>query len=274
MVCPNCGNNISWRETSCPYCGAANPTQKKETVRKRKRRQKAKPVYLALAAAALLILILILLPKGDKKDNSKPQEAKPSISATTPDRNATEDTTPQVTKDPEPTGEMVLDPAAYSGLDEFAKSETCARIMVQNQQNGTGAPARYAIADLNADGADELLVVSGEREGLYDTLIFTADLNLSAAIASYDVLLFDADEQAIAYQPYAPQGTLEDGGYCAGHSYYKLHAASGALYPLYSIGVDEGVPLKDNGGVTETITLEEWKAAIDKLKPFSWQTIA
>lgn len=273
MVCPNCGNNISWRETSCPYCGAANPTQKKETVRKRKRRQKAKPVYLALAAAALLILILILLPKGDKKDNSKPQETKPSVTTAT-DRNLTEDTTPQVTKDPEPTGEMVLDPAAYSGLDEFAKSETCARIMVQNQQNGTGAPARYAIADLNADGADELLVVSGEREGLYDTLIFTADLNLSAAIASYDFLLFDADEQAIAYQPYAPQGTLEGGGYCAGHSYYKLHAASGALYPLYSIGVDEGVPLKDNGGVTETITLEEWQAAIDKLQSFSWQTIA
>lgn len=277
MLCPKCGEKMSWREPVCPKCGAVNPTQQKEKEKKKKDRV---PKLVLLGAALLLVLLIILAfkscGKGDKTpDRSMTAALTGEQSGTEPKGGAAQTPAPQETGKPDPSTEPgeTKDPASYGSPEAYAASSACACFMAEQQTWGNGKPAAWVLLDINSDGFQELLITSGEVEGRKDTLIFTSDLQFSALVTSYGDICYDPDEQAIAYRPNTPMGSLEDGGYCDGHTYYKFHGASGSLYPLYSIGVDEGVALKDNGGITQTITVEQWQEAVAKLQELAWKPL-
>lgn len=272
MVCPNCGNNFNWRDSKCPHCGTLNPTQKKERSRKKRRRKRRRPILFLLLALCIILIILCVTHCG-KGDAPKPTDPPKTIQT----QEASPEETPEPSEaapEPSETAPQTTEDAVFSTLEELAKSSRMKQLMKDNASGGDGVPRFYALVDLNGDGTQQLLVMSGEKDGYCDTLLFTADGNLSYVAASYDTVMLDPGERALAFQPVRPQGELQVGNYSGGYKYYKLHAASGALYPLYLLGIDEGVPQKDLGGVTEMITMEDWQEAMNHLQAPAWKELS
>ncbi len=266
---------MSWREPSCPHCGAVNRNANKRRVRRKKK--KLNPLFLLLPAAVVIALAVILWPKGEAKpEGTEPQIPVPSqeeaAALTEPSRPQAQ--TPSGTPRPvETIPDFVPDSANYGSPEEFAQSPDCTLLMTQNKSQGNGKPERYTVFDLDRDGKNELLLLSGPADGYRDLLILSPALELRCVVSFYGDPMFDPEEKALAYEPLIPQGDPGTGNYSGWHNFCRLEAGSDKLTLLFSVGMDEGIPMKTVDGENETVTLDVWESYVDRLQVFVWKTI-